>query len=294
MRWQPNRARYDLNCYRYTSATTPRETLEKAWKAENIYCSTAFIEPAHTAASPEDLAARFGGREKLGAYLDFCRSAPMVVSVGPGIEETFAEFIPASAERLGSLRKIVEYLRQATGKPVMVGHGGYWNRPEFEKVPFFDIYDPETEPFYPAPVHTDLAPLVAGHAQMVWLRPQMYESVPYERWRYHTWVELMRGVRGWQMAHGPADASTYRGLHGEMQYILPAVYSKDLGPAVEVQPWIEHWSRRAKGRLYIVAATTHGLTSGPWRWSEGEPGPGGRGGSPAALTRSGRRTTPVD
>jgi hypothetical protein len=271
-----DRAHFDLNCYRYTAATTPRETLEKAWQAERIYGSTAFIEPARTAASPADLANKFGGQDKLAQYLDFCRSAPMVVSVGPGIEETFAEFIPASAQRLAELRKIVEYLRQATDKPVMVGHGGYWNRLEFEKVPFFDIYDPETEPFYPAPVHTDLAPLVAGKPQVVWLRPQMYENIPYERWRYHTWVELMRGVRGWQMAHGPGDGSTYRGLHGEMEYIKPAVYSKDPGPAVEFQPWIEHWSRRHQGRLYIVGATTHGLASGAWRWSQCAPGPGGR------------------
>ena len=56
-------------------------------------------------------------------------------------------------------------------------------RLEFEKAPFFDIYDPETEPWYPAPVHTDLKPLVEGQKKVIWLRPQMYESVPYERWR---------------------------------------------------------------------------------------------------------------
>jgi hypothetical protein len=34
-------------------------------------------------------------------------------------------------------------------------------------------YDPETEPLYPANVHTDLAPLVRGKDRVVWLRPQM-------------------------------------------------------------------------------------------------------------------------
>jgi hypothetical protein len=69
--------------------------------------------------------------------------------------------------------------------PADPGHGGYWNRFEFEKAPFFDIYDPETEPLYPANLHTDLMPLIAGKPKVAWLRPQMHENVPYERWRYH-------------------------------------------------------------------------------------------------------------
>ena len=133
----------------------------------------------------------------------------------------------------------VEHLRKATGKPVMVGHGGYWTRLEFEKVPFFDIYDPETEPWYPAPLHTDLPPLVEGQPKVIWLRPQMYESVPYERWRYHVFVELMRGARGWQIAHGPGDASTFRGLHAELRHLQPAIYSTEKPPAVTIEPGIE-------------------------------------------------------
>ena len=114
----------------------------------------------------------------------------------------------------------------------MTGHGGYWTRLEFEKAPFFDIYDPETEPWYPAPLHTDLRPLIEGQKKVAWLRPQMYESVPYERWRYHVFVELMRGARGWQIAHGPGDASLMRGLHAELKHLQPAIYSKEKPAAV--------------------------------------------------------------
>jgi hypothetical protein len=153
----------------------------------------------------------------------------------------------------------------------MVGHGGYWNRLEFEKVPFFDIFDPETEPLFPANLHTDLAPLVRGKDKVIWLRPQMYESVPYERWRFHTFVELMRGCRGWQIAHGPGDASLFRGLHGELEFFKPIVASKDPGPKVEIEPWIEHWSRRHQGKTYIIAATTHGIPLGRWLSSEDAP-----------------------
>src|SRR5206468_2486045 len=85
---------------------------------------------------------------------------------------------------------------------------------------------------YPANIHTDLAPIVRGKDKVVWLRPQMYESVPYERWRFHTYVELMRGCRGWQIAHGPGDASLFRGLHGELEFFKPIVASKDAGPAI--------------------------------------------------------------
>src|SRR5262249_54825657 len=145
-----DRSRFDLNCYRYVAASiTPRDALEKAWKGENVYASSAFVVP-HAVWSMEDLIKSAGGKDKLDAYLAFCKSAPMVVSTAPGIEEAFAHFVPATSQQLDGLKQVVEHLRKETGKPVMVGHGGYWNRFEFEKAPFFDIYDPETEPFYPA------------------------------------------------------------------------------------------------------------------------------------------------
>ena len=149
----------------------------------------------------------------------------------------------------------------------MVGHGGYWTRLEFERVPFFDIFDPETEPLYPAPLHTDLQPLVAGQPKVIWLRPQMYESVPYERWRYHVYVELIRGVRGWQIAHGPGDASTFRGLHAELRQLQPAIYSTEKPTATTIEPPLEHLTRRLGRKTYIVVATTHGMSFGNWRWS---------------------------
>src|SRR5947208_4502082 len=121
----------------------------------------------------------------------------MVAAVSRGTKEAFGYFAGMTPNQLDDLKAEVQQLRQATGKPVMVGHGGYWNRLEFEKVPYFDIYDPETEPLYPANLHTDLQPLVRGKNKVIWLRPQMYEDVPFKRWRFHVYVELMRGCRGW-------------------------------------------------------------------------------------------------
>jgi hypothetical protein len=267
------RAARDFNCRRLLPANQDLKQLDELWQKDNLYASSAFYSSGFSLA---DYFKNGGGQAKTNAWLAAARTAPMIVSIAPGIEEAFGYFVPATPAQLAGLKEICDHIRRATGKPVMVGHGGYWNRFEFEKVPFFDIFDPETEPLYPAPVHTDLMPLIKGQAKVAWLRPQMYEPVPYERWRYHTWVELMRGVRGWQMAHGPADPSLFRGLHGEIEHIKPAVYSKDPGPAVSIEPWIEHWSRRHAGKTYLIAATTHGLTLGNWRWSDDKPGPGGR------------------
>jgi hypothetical protein len=168
----------------------------------------------------------------------------------------------------------------------MVGHGGYWNRFELERVPYFQIYDPETEPLYPANLHTDLWPLVAGQEKVIWLRPQMYEDVPYERWRFHAYTELIRGCRGWQMAHGPGDASLARGLHGELAFMTRVVASGDPGPRVEIEPWLEHWSGRHDGKVYVVAVTTRGLAFGRWRTEDSEP-PAGR----ARVTEAGSDET---
>lgn len=266
------RTENDFNCDRYVAASiTPVAALEKSWAAQNKYGSTIFVVPAPVF-SLEQLEKSAGGKDKLSKYLAFAKSAPMVVSTAPGIEEAFGLFHENHAEKLEGLEKVVAYLRQQTGKPVMVGHGGYWNRLEFEKVPFFDIFDPETEPLYPANLHTDLLPLVKGQDKAIWIRPQMYEDVPYERWRFHVYVELMRGCRGWQIAHGPGDASLFRGLHAELEAMKPIAYSQDPGPKIQIQPEMEHWSRRHNGKTYLIAATTRGMTLGHWRLPPAEKG----------------------
>lgn len=262
------RKQNDFNCMRYVAGSvTDQKVLDKKWTEDNLYASSAFTNP-QPAFSVDELFKQAGGKDKLDKYLAYCRTAPMVVSVAPGIEEAFGLFHGATPAQLKGLEQVVDYVRKGSGKPAMVSHGGYWNRFEFEKVPFYDIYDPETEPWYPAPLHTDLAPLVAGKNKVVWLRPQMYEDVPYERWRYHVYVEMMRGARGWQIAHGPGDASLFRGLHGEIEFWRPILASENAGPKVTAPPGIEHWSRKHQGKTYLMAATTHGLTFGKWRESK--------------------------
>jgi hypothetical protein len=250
------RALWDGNCVRHVEgALVKRDQLEAIWK-KNLYASTVFLPPLSA------------GKPWPADHLAYLKTAPMVAAVSRGPEEAFGYFTAMMPAQLDAVKKEVEQLRAATGKPVMTGHGGYWTRLEFEKVPFFDIYDPETEPWYPAPLHTDLRPLVEGKPQVVWLRPQMYESVPYERWRYHVFVELMRGARGWQLAHGPGDASTFRGLHAELRRLEPAIYSKEKPSDVSIQPGIEHMVRKHGGKTTIIAATTHGMSFGNWRWGE--------------------------
>ncbi len=259
----------DFNCLRYVagSITDPKQ-IDKVWQGDNLICSTAFAVP-QPVWSEAELFKAAGGKDRLDAWLRWAKTGP-VVSTTPGIEEAFGLFHAATPAQRAGMAKAVEYLRRQTGKPVMVSHGGYWNRFEFERAPFFDLYDPETEPIFPANLHTDLQPLLRPH-QAIWLRPQMYESVPYERWRFHTYVELMRGGRGWQIAHGPGDASLFRGLHGEMEFFKPIVTSSDAGPAVRIEPGIEHLSRRQAGKTYVIAATTHGIPLGRWRWADDAP-----------------------
>lgn len=282
-----NRKDNDLTSRRdfpgYDAVTNPAtvQRIEERWKNDNLYTATFFVVPSPGVFSPGALADKAGGAAKLDEYLRFAAAAPMVVSVGPGFEESFGRFHVATPAELAGLEKVVDLLRERTRKPVMVGHGGAWNRFEFEKVPYFNVYDPETEPLFPADLHTDLRPLLEGKNRAIWLRPQMYESVPYERWRFHVFVELMRGARGWQFAHGPADASTLRGLHGEVEVLRPVLGSADPGPAVEIDPPIERWSRRHANKTYVIAATTHAQAMGAWRWS-------------SELTPEGRRSRVSD
>ena len=122
----------------------PVIVIDKHWQDDNLLSSTAFAVP-QPVWSQEDLFKAAGGKDKLDAWLAWSRTGP-VVSVTPGIEEAFGLFHAATPQQRQGMAQAVEYLRKQSGKPVMVGHGGYWNRLEFERAPFFDIYDPETEP----------------------------------------------------------------------------------------------------------------------------------------------------
>ena len=150
----------------------------------------------------------------------------------------------------------------------MVGHGGYYNRLEFEKVPFFDIYDPETEPLYPANLHTALTPLLRGKDRVIWVRPQMYEDVPFRALAVSRLRRADARLSRLADRHGPGMPALFRGLHGEMEFLKPIVYSRDPGPKIEIEPGLEHWSRRHQGKTYLIAATTHGIPLGRWRWAE--------------------------
>lgn len=270
------REKDDFNVKRYyCNVQTSRATLTNEWQAHNLQCATAFAF-GYPVYDTNSMFGRMGGRTACDDYLAWASNAPMVAALGPGIEECFSEFVVRSTNEINGLREVVDYLRSHTGKPIMASHGGYWNRFEFERIPFFDIYDPETEPLFPANLHTDLRSLIAGTNKTIWLRPQMYENVPYERWRFHTFVELMRGCRGWEMAHGSGDLSLFRGLHGELDYMKAAAFSSDPGPAVTIAPAMEHLVRRANGKTYIIAATTRGLTLGRYRWDDDRPSPVGR------------------
>ena len=249
-----SRELWDTNCERHVEIPKfyTQVQLEALWK-QGLYTSTAFMPPK-AKPWPAD-------------HLKYLRTAPMVASVSPGPEETFAYFTPMTQKQLDDVKADVDLLRQATGKPVMVGHGGYWNRLELERATFFDVFDPETEPWYPAPLHTDLKPLIEGQKKTIWLRPQMYESVPYERWRYHVYVELMRGARGWQVAHGPGDPSVFRGLQAEVRHLHPFIYSHEKTPAISISPQLENMVRQKGDKTLLIAASTHGLTFGNYRQS---------------------------
>lgn len=250
-----SRELWDTNCERHVEIPKfyTQQQLEALWK-QGLYTSTAFMPPK-SKPWPAD-------------HLKYLSTAPMVASVSPGPEEAFAYFTPMTQKQIDDVKADVDLLRKSTGKPVMVGHGGYWNRLELERATFFDVFDPETEPWYPAPVHTDLKPLVEGQKKTIWLRPQMYESVPYERWRYHVFVELIRGARGWQVAHGPGDPSVFRGLQAEMRHLHPLIYSHEKAPEVSISPPLEKMVRQAGNKTLLIAASTHGLTFGNYRKSE--------------------------
>lgn len=266
-----NRQEYDFNGNRTTPAPVNQNSASAAsdiaWSEDNRYTPMAWLGAHPGLISVEQLNAVYGN-ESAKKVLDTIRTSPYVVSTNPGVDEVVSHFIAFKPEAIASLKTLTEHIRKNTGRPVSVGYGASLHRAEFERVPFFDIYEIGTAPFGPAPLHVDFWPALGKQDAVAWIHPEIFESVPYERLRYHVFVEMMRGARGWEFVHGTGDPSLLRGLHGEVECMKPVLYSNEPGAKTSIEPAMEMFSRGYDGKTYVIASTTRGMSIGSWRWAD--------------------------
>ena len=245
---------------------TPSRARQGAGGRQPATASTAFAVPVPVF-SLDELAAKAGGKDKLDAYLAWSRRRRRWWCRAPGIEEAFGLFHGADA---GAARRGWRRSSSTCGSSTRQAGDGRPRRllepPRVREGAVLRHLRPGDGAALSRPTCTPTCGRSSrARTRSIWLRPQMYESVPYERWRFHTYVELMRGCRGWQIAHGPGDASLFRGLHGEMELLEADRRLARAGPQVTIEPGSSTGRARTTARRYVIAATTHGIPLGHWR-----------------------------
>ena len=165
-----------------------------------------------------------------------------------------------------------DVIRQMTGRLIAISTSGAYNAWEFESDnPWYDINHAETEMWGPMDFNTIYTPHVNRRAPegkvSTWVYlPQLYDNHPYERYRFETYENIIRGSAGVSMIQGIGDPTFHRGICGELRYLAGPLYSLEPAPAVTITPDLSKKVSRYQDKLYILATNAGAIRIGEWRW----------------------------
>lgn len=186
-----------------------------------------------------------------------------------GWEATIGLDDPAVIEKHKQLN---DWVRRTTGRPVAISTSGAYNAWWLPNYPFYDINHAETEMWGPMDFNVIYMPYMkrAG-AKPSWIYlPQLYDNTPYERYRFETYENIIRGSAGVSMIQGIGDPTFNRGLAGELRYLEAPLNSTDLRTDITTAPSISHKATRFDGKTYILATNAGPIQIGKWNWHEGD------------------------
>jgi hypothetical protein len=194
-----------------------------------------------------------------------------VVSVNTGGWE--AAINPADSAALAKHLALNEYVRKVTGRPLANSTSGAFNAWWIPKLHFYDITHAETEMWGPMDFNVIFTPYMKKlrKTPTAWVYlPQLYDNTPYERYRFETYENIVRGSAGVSMIQGIGDATFNRGLAGELRYLEKRLNSLEKAPAVTLEPPISHKVARHQGKTYILATNAGPIILGRWLWNAKE------------------------
>ncbi|MCE9591198.1 MAG: hypothetical protein K8S99_11815 [Planctomycetes bacterium] len=168
-------------------------------------------------------------------------------------------------------KQLNDWVRRTTGRPVAISTSGAYNAWWLPNYPFYDINFAETEMWGPMDFNVIYAPYMkrAG-AKPAWVYlPQLYDNTPYERYRFETYENIIRGSAGVSMIQGIGDPTFNRGLAGELRYLEAPLNSTDLRTDVTAEPMVSHKATRYDGKTYVLATNAGPIQIGKWDWHEG-------------------------
>ena len=163
-----------------------------------------------------------------------------------------------------------DWIRDATKRPVACSPSGAYNAwGDPMNRPFYDILHAETEMWGPMDYNTVAMPHIrkAKKTPTAWIYlPQLYDNTPYERYRFETYENIVRGSMGVAMIHGTGDPTLTRGLAGELRRLEGPLNSLEEAPAVTLEPNVSHKTTRYRDKTYVLATNCGPIIIGDWTW----------------------------
>lgn len=191
-----------------------------------------------------------------------------VVSINTGGWEAAINVNDAKA--VATHQELNDYLRKLTNRPIAISTSGAYNAWWLPKLHFYDINHAETEMWGPMDFNVTFTPYMkkARKQPTAWVYlPQLYDNTPYERYRFETYENIIRGSAGVSMIQGIGDATFNRGLAGELRYLDKRLNSLEKAPDVTFEPNVSHKIARYQGKTYLLATNAGPITIGNWQWN---------------------------
>jgi len=241
------------------------DVMQKMWKDLNLYVyqAKAVSGGGSTEYNVELTPAQ---KAALEAYVK-ANGMENILSMNTGGWESH---IPNTPEDRAKHQITNEWIKEITQRPTSWSPSGAYNAWWINDYPYYDIVHGETEMWGPMDFNTIFLPeqkrLRKSPTAWVYL-PQLYDNTPYERYRFETYENIIRGAAGVEMIQGIGDPTFNRGLAGELRYLEEPLNSLEKAPAITLEPSVSHKITRHKGKTYVLATNSGPITIGDWKWN---------------------------
>ena len=207
--------------------------------------------------------------EQRKAFEDFVNAGGMqnIVSINTGGWEMTIDTTNQAV--VAKHKAMNDWIRQVSKRPVAVSSSGAYNAWWLPELTFYDIDFGETEMWGPMDFNVIYVPYMkAAGAKPAWMYlPQLYDNTPYERFRFETYENIIRGSSGFSMIQGIGDPTFNRGLAGELRCLEEPMNSLEKAPVVTFDPDISHKVTQYKGKTYVLATNCGPIGIGRWTWN---------------------------
>ena len=165
-----------------------------------------------------------------------------------------------------------QWISDTTQRPLAISTSGAFNAWWLSKLVWYDINHAETEMWGPMDFNVVWTPHMKRarpDRPTAWAYlPQLYDNHPYERLRFETYENIVRGSVGTSMIQGIGDPTFNRGLAGDLRGLSAPLHSTDPAPTVTTEPaGLSHKVTSYQNKTYILATNCGPIALGKWQWN---------------------------